>query len=100
MNNSFCRYLGFALLIFQNRRLNLKHDAKNCSATHFAAHFDTSTVLSHDVLRHPQPQASSLLASGEERIEDAIQIVFGNPHSAVTELDHDRGLQCSFVTKC
>jgi len=88
-----------AFLCFENRRFHLKHNTENRPATNFTAYFDTSTMLPHDVLRNPQSQAGPFFAGGKERLEDAIEIVFGDTHAAIAELNHNRRLQGLLVTR-
>src|SRR5215510_26646 len=99
MNYSFNRRCRCLLLVFENRRIDLEHDAEDRSAADVAADFDASAVLPDDVLRDPQTQAGSLLAGREKRIEDASEIVLGNADAAVVELDNDRRLQRLLVTR-
>src|SRR6185503_4936644 len=87
------------VLIFENWGLNLKHDTKYRPSTNFTAHFDAPTMLSHDVLRDPQAKTRSFLSSRKERIKDARQIVRSDTHSGVGKLNHNRRLQCLFVTR-
>src|ERR1044072_6048807 len=88
MTDSLCRQPRFTYRRFKDGRFNLKHNAKNRSATNFTAYFDAATVLPDDVLRDPQSQPGTLLSGRKERIEDTCQFVFSNADATVAEL-HD-----------
>src|SRR3954447_5810271 len=93
---SFGRSGGFFV---ENRRVNLQSEVKNSAAADAARDFDAPAVLANNVLRHPQAETGALFPGREKRIEDARQIVFGDPDAAVAELNDDRRLQGLFVTR-
>ncbi len=61
-------------------------DGEGRPLAHFAGDFDAAAIALDDAMRDGEPEADSLAARGEKRIEDALQILQRNSRSVVQKL--------------